>query len=151
MPARAAGFDGWTPFKLKDPVTDAAIEGAQFKQGDDTLMFRCLQRDGARTFSARWITEYKLGRGGPRSVTYRFDQQRPISEDWTYTSREASAGPAVTIWVDPARRFARRVLESGASLMLFRLSSRDGDIHDISVPLDNAARAMIRPALDVCS
>ncbi len=53
--------------------------------------------------------------------------------------------------MDPSRRFARRLLDSGAKRMVFRIKSRDGDIHDIAVPLDDAARGLIRPALDICS
>ncbi len=148
--AKASDVQGWSRLAGKDEMTDAIAEGARFQKGDDRLVLFCRQEDGAKHFIVRWLTEYKLGRGGLREVVYRFDQQRPFTETWYYTPRNVESGLA-TLFMDPGRRFARRLLDSHASQMLFRIKSREGELHDIAVPLDDTARDLIRPALDTCS
>jgi hypothetical protein len=146
-PARAADGPAWRPYHEADPITDADRQGAIWEDGEDAVLVVCTHQKGGgrRRFWVQVKTGAHLGRGGVRALTYRVGDEAPTTSRWEYFPRWAYPS-----WPMEDRHLVERIVDHKAETVVFRLAGQDRITHDVSVPVDAAARDLMAATLAAC-
>ena len=129
-----------------DPVTDAVRDGGVYAVGGDKFLAICTHNKVGR--DRFWIsvqTDAALGRRGIRSLTYRVGEERATTSRWEYWPREAMPS-----WPLEDGHIVQRLLTGKAERLVLRLATYDGKPHDVVVPIDDAARALLSKTMAAC-
>lgn len=146
--AAAADSSAWKTFHLVDAVTDQVRDGVAFDDGEDGVRIVCTHQRPPDTRRRFWVevkTGAPLGRGAYRNVTYRVGDEPPTTTRWQYTSRTA-----VPAGLFEERHLVDRIIEHKAERAIFRLTTYDGSAHDVTAPIDAAARAAMADVVAKC-
>lgn len=146
--AMAAEAPAWTPFHSVDPVTDQTRDGLAYEDGEDSLRVVCTHQKELSARQRFWIevkTGAALGRANRRNLTYRVGDEPATTSRWDYTPRAASPS-----WPLEDRHLVERIVDHKAERVVFRLSTYDGLVHDVTVPVDAAARELMAQTIARC-